>query len=62
MVMCNYFNLIDLHPKDVYEWFMSVVCIDSADIYMIGNIFGMGLNSCKILSKRTYISSSNYLV
>ena len=62
MVMANIMNLCQLHPNEVYKWFMEF-SIDSYDWVMIGNVYSMGMWADKGLTMRKpYISSSNYLL
>lgn len=60
MVVCNIMNLSQIHPDDVYRWFMEF-SVDSWDWVMVGNVYSMGLyaDGGKTTSK-VYISSSNY--
>lgn len=63
MYMGNFFLLSQIHPKDVYEWFM-VCFIDSYEWVMAPNVFGMSQYSLKGMSMMTrpYFSSSNYIL
>lgn len=54
MIIINFFKMLYIKNYDIYKWFMEVVCLDSYDVFMIGNVSG-------IIFNRTYISSSNYL-
>ena len=60
MVVCNLMNLSQIHPDDVYRWFMEF-SVDSWDWVMVGNVYSMGLyaDGGKTTSK-VYISSSHY--
>jgi deoxyribodipyrimidine photolyase-related protein len=62
MIMCNFMNLMQIHPDDVYRWFMEF-SLDSYDWVMIFNVYAMGLyaSSEQFVSK-PYISSSVYVL
>lgn len=59
MYFCNFFKLCLLNYKLIYRWFMEVY-IDAYNWVMFGNVYGMGLNKIKIMTKN-YIASSNYI-
>ena len=62
MMMCNFMNLVGIHPDDVYIWFMEF-SMDSYDWVMTNNIYGMGTYADGGLTMRKpYISSSNYIL
>lgn len=62
MVMCNFMNLCNLHPNEVYKWFMEFSC-DSYDWVMTNNVYAMGMYADGGLTmKKPYISSSNYIL
>jgi deoxyribodipyrimidine photolyase-related protein len=61
MMLMNFFILCNVHPHEIYRWFMEVVSIDAYSWVMISNIYAMGYFYPKIMSK-PYISSSNYIV
>jgi deoxyribodipyrimidine photolyase-related protein len=61
MIFMNFFILCELHPYEIYKWFMEVVSIDAYSWVMISNIYAMGYFYPKVMSK-PYISSSNYIV
>lgn len=61
MVLMNFFILCNVHPLEIYRWFMEVVSMDAYSWVMISNIFAMGFFYPKIMSK-PYISTSNYIV
>jgi deoxyribodipyrimidine photolyase-related protein len=61
MVIANLMNLCEIHPKEVYRWFMELF-VDSADWVMAANVYGMGLMSDGgIFATKPYISGSNYI-
>ena len=61
MVMCNFMNLCEIHPDEVYKWFMEF-SIDSYDWVMIGNVYSMGMWADGGVSMRKpYISTGNYV-
>lgn len=61
MIMCNYFNLSEIKPYEIYKWFMEF-SIDSYDWVMIFNIYCMGTYACTKFSSKPYISSMNYIM
>jgi deoxyribodipyrimidine photolyase-related protein len=62
MVMCNFMNLCQIHPTDVYRWFMEF-SLDSYDWVMIANVYSMGLYADGgLVTTKPYISSSNYIL
>lgn len=61
MVLMNFFILCNVHPYEIYRWFMEVVSIDAYSWVMISNIYAMGYFYPKVMSK-PYISSSNYIL
>ena len=62
MIVGNFGLLLQIDPKEIYEWFM-ICFIDSYEWVMVPNIFGMSQYSLTSLSMMTrpYISSSNYI-
>lgn len=65
MVIGNYFNLLDINTKEIYNWFMTLF-IDSYDVFMIPNVYGMLLygyiDKHKHMMTKPYISASNYIL
>lgn len=61
MILMNFFILCNVHPHEIYRWFMEVVSIDAYSWVMISNIYAMGYFYPNIMSK-PYISSSNYIL
>jgi deoxyribodipyrimidine photolyase-related protein len=61
MMFMNFFILCNVHPHEIYRWFMEVVSLDAYSWVMISNIYAMGYFYPKVMSK-PYISSSNYIV
>lgn len=62
MIMCNFMNLCQIDPDDVYAWFMEF-SLDSYDWVMINNVYSMGLYADGGLTvTKPYISSSNYVL
>lgn len=61
MVFMNFFILCQLHPDQIYKWFMEVVSIDAYDWVMKSNIYSMGFFT-KTGMHKPYISTSNYLL
>jgi len=61
MVIANLMNLAEIHPGEVYRFFMTHY-IDAYDWVMVPNVFGMGLTSDGgIFSSKPYICGSNYI-
>lgn len=62
MVMCNFMNLCELHPDEVFKWFMEF-SMDSYQWVMYNNIYGMGTYADGGLTmSKPYLSSSNYIL
>lgn len=62
MIMGQFFLLTLVHPKDVYDWFISLVSIDSYEWVMIPNIYGMIMYADGgFMMSRPYFSTSNYI-
>ena len=65
MCISNYFNLLNINPKEIYNWFM-IMFIDSYQVFMIPNVYGMALYGYiyknKHMMMKPYISSSNYIL
>ena len=62
MVVSNLFNLFEIRPDDVYQWFMEF-SVDSYDWVMIQNVYSMGLWVDQGLTMRKpYLASSNYIL
>jgi deoxyribodipyrimidine photolyase-related protein len=62
MVQSNIMLLCEIHPREVYRWFMEMY-VDSADWVMMGNVFGMGqMSEGGIFATKPYICGSNYLL
>ena len=64
MYIGNWMLLSQIHPKQVYDWFM-IVSIDSYAWVMISNVFGMSQHSLNnnslSMMTRPYFSSTNYI-
>jgi deoxyribodipyrimidine photolyase-related protein len=62
MVVGNLMNLVGIHPKEAYTWFMEFA-VDSYDWVMIGNVYSMAMWSDGGLSMRKpYISGDGYVM
>lgn len=62
MVFSQWFLLMRIHPRDVLDWFWSVVSIDAYEWVMVPNVLGMGQYADGgIMMTRAYVSSSAYL-
>lgn len=64
MYIGNWMLLCNIHPKQVYDWFM-ITCIDAYDWVMVSNVHGMSqyslnTNIIKMMT-RPYVCSSNYI-
>jgi deoxyribodipyrimidine photolyase-related protein len=61
MVIGNLMLLLEIHPKEVYRWFMEMF-VDSSDWVMGPNVFGMSQYSDGgIFATKPYICGSNYI-
>ncbi|MEC7839078.1 MAG: cryptochrome/photolyase family protein [Chlamydiota bacterium] len=61
MVLSNVMLLCEVHPSEVYRWFMEMF-IDSADWVMGPNVYGMGqFSDGGIFATKPYICGSNYI-
>ena len=62
MHLSNVMNLSQLHPKEIYQWFMEMF-VDSSDWVMCPNVYGMGtFSDGGIFSTKPYICGSNYII
>jgi deoxyribodipyrimidine photolyase-related protein len=62
MVIGQFFLLTMINPKDVYDWFITAISIDSYEWVMIPNVYGMIMYADGgFMMSRPYFSSSNYL-
>jgi deoxyribodipyrimidine photolyase-related protein len=61
MVLGNFMLLAEIHPDEVYKYFMTY-CIDAYDWIMVPNVYGMSqFADGGLMSTKPYVSSSNYL-
>jgi deoxyribodipyrimidine photolyase-related protein len=61
MVLGNFMLLCEIHPDDIYQWFMEFF-IDSYDWVMVPNVYGMSqFADGGFMTTKPYISGSNYL-
>jgi deoxyribodipyrimidine photolyase-related protein len=62
MIVGNIMFLSDIHPDDVYRWFMEMY-IDAYDWVMVPNVYGMSqyADGGSMVTK-PYVSSSNYIL
>lgn len=61
MILGNLMLLADLHPDEVYRWFMEMY-VDSADWVMEPNVYGMSqFAEGGIFATKPYIGGSNYI-
>ena len=62
MVLGNIMLLCEIHPDEVYKWFMEMY-VDSSDWVMAPNVYGMSQYSDGgIFSTKPYIGGSNYIL
>ena len=62
MVIGNLMLLLEVHPQEVYRWFMEMF-VDSSDWVMGPNVFGMSqFSDGGLFATKPYICSSNYLL
>lgn len=61
MMLMNFFILCNVHPHEIYRWFMEVVSMDAYSWVMVSNIYAMGYFYPKVMSK-PYLSTSNYII
>jgi len=65
MGMSNFMNMINIHPREIYKWFM-IMFIDAYDVFMFPNVYGMALfgfvNKKQHMMTKPYLSSSNYIL
>ena len=62
MIISNIMNMCEVHPDDIYRWFMEMF-IDSSDWVMIPNVYGMATYSDGgLMSTKPYTCGSNYIL
>jgi deoxyribodipyrimidine photolyase-related protein len=62
MVFSNWFLINQYNPRDVLNWFWSVVSIDAYEWVMVPNVLGMGQYADGgMMMNRPYVSASAYL-
>ena len=62
MVLGNFMLLCEIHPDEVYQWFMEMY-IDAYDWVMVPNVYGMSqFADGGLMCTKPYISGSNYIV
>ncbi|PPR77956.1 MAG: (6-4) photolyase [Alphaproteobacteria bacterium MarineAlpha2_Bin1] len=62
MIIANIMTLADIHPVEIYNWFMEMF-VDSSDWVMVPNVFGMGtFADGGKFSTKPYICGSNYIL
>jgi deoxyribodipyrimidine photolyase-related protein len=62
MVIGNFFLLCEIHPHEVYKWFMELY-IDAYDWVMVPNIYGMSqFADGGLMVSKPYFSGSNYIL
>lgn len=61
MVLGNFMLLCQIHPDQVYRWFMAMY-VDAYDWVMVPNVYGMSqFADGGIFATKPYISGSNYI-
>lgn len=61
MILGNSMLLCEIHPDEVYKWFMSMF-IDAYDWVMVPNVYGMSqFSDLGSMVTKPYISGSNYI-
>lgn len=60
MVVGNAMFLSEIHPKEVYRWFMELFA-DSYDWVMVGNVYYMSQWASDAITTKPYISSAAYI-
>jgi deoxyribodipyrimidine photolyase-related protein len=62
MVLGNFMLLCEIHPDQVYQWFMEMY-IDAYDWVMVPNVYGMSqFADGGMITTKPYICGSNYLM
>lgn len=62
MVLGNFMLLCEIHPDEVYQWFMEMY-IDAYDWVMVPNVYGMSqFADGGLMCTKPYISGSNYIL
>jgi deoxyribodipyrimidine photolyase-related protein len=62
MVVGNIMLLSEIHPDDVYKWFMEMF-VDSSDWVMLPNVYGMSqFADGGVFATKPYICGSNYIL
>ena len=62
MVLGNFMLLCEIHPDEVYRWFMELF-VDAFDWVMVPNVYGMSqFSDGGLFATKPYISSSNYII
>ena len=62
MVLSNVMNMSQIHPDEIYKWFMEMF-IDSSEWVMVPNVYGMGtFADGGIFATKPYICGSSYML
>lgn len=62
MVLGNFMLLCEIHPDEVYQWFMEMY-VDAYDWVMVPNVYGMSqFADGGLMCTKPYISGSNYIL
>ena len=62
MILSNMMNMCEIHPDDIYKWFMEMF-IDSSEWVMVPNVYGMGtFADGGVFATKPYICGSSYML
>jgi len=62
MVLSNVMNMCQIHPDEIYKWFMEMF-VDSSEWVMVPNVYGMGtFSDGGIFATKPYICGSSYML
>jgi len=62
MIIANIMNLSNIHPDEIFKWFMEMF-VDSSDWVMTANVYGMGtFADGGLFATKPYSCGSNYIL
>lgn len=61
MIIGNFMNISEIHPKDGFKWFMEF-SIDSYEWVMYQNVYDMVFYVTGLTMRKPYITKSNYII